>query len=699
MQWDRRTVLKTLVSLGLSQIVPFEKLWQPSRWRTAYTTLAASNARKLALLVGVNHYGQSPALKGCLTDVELQRDLLHYRFGFQPEDIIVLTGDKATREGIENTFLEHLVEQAKAEDVVLFHYSGYGSQVKVPKEASEDEFTLVNGLLPSDSILPSKGMRTLNNILLDTIYLLGRSLATDKFTCILDTSYGLPSPVSPHNFPLRSSSLASERLNSGELAFQEQLKRNIKNYSAKALNKGSYLFAAQDQDVAAELILKDVQAGLFTYLLTQYLWEVTSANRLIFTLQEVDQGLKGIMGEKQISYGQETPKSAFLTYYSLPEVISGAEGVIVKRMDADSVKIHLTGLPYLVLNEYGVNSHFRIINEENSSVTCRIRSRTGRVATADLITKNATIDLTVGQLLQEQIRVFNKEIGLSIAIDKKLQRIERVDATSALSSIKIVQSVHNIGEEWADCILGKTETGDYGLFSAGGNLLVKTEGTENEAIKSAVERLNSYFKEQLAWKWYQLTENEGSSQLDVLVSLETVGKPSQPLSQRQPQRTPSRRQTPSIRKISPNFLSDIPKESPLQYRINNYSDRPISVLLVALTPSHPHLLGLLHPNTIPSGESEVITFSAKNDLSAIDGIYQVKVICCAVPLDNLRKAFESNENSGLLHPFSDSLSIMQSLLQDIHTESESGLEDNTLSDAYILDVNHWATLNFVYQVI
>jgi hypothetical protein len=517
MQWDRRTVLKTLASLGLSQIIPLDKLWQPYRWQNAYQALAAPNARKLALLVGVNHYGQSPDLKGCLTDVELQRDLLCYRFGFQPEDIVVLTGDKATREEIENTFVEHLVEQAKIGDVVVFHYSGYGSQVKVPTDESDGKFTVVNGLLPSDSLLPSKGVRTLNNILLDTIYLLGRSLATDKFTCILDTSYGLPSPLSPHNFPLRSSSLESERLNSEELAFQEQLKRNIPNYSSKTLNKGSYLLATQDQGVAAELILNNLQAGLFTYLLTQHLWQVTAANRLIFTLAEVDQGLTGTMGGKQRSPWDKVPKSALLTYYSLPEVVSGAEGVITEIMDSDSIKIHLTGLPYPVLNEYGETACFNLISDENPPVSCQIRSRTGRNAIAELIHKDEILEVRVGQLLQEKIRVFDKGIGLSVALDDQLQRIERVDATSALSTIKTVEFVHSIGEGWADCILGKTIKGEYGLFSPGGNLLLKTKGAENEAIKSAVERLNPYFEEQLAWKWYQLTENEGSSQLEVFV--------------------------------------------------------------------------------------------------------------------------------------------------------------------------------------
>ncbi|MFM7884386.1 MAG: caspase family protein, partial [Microcystis panniformis] len=89
--------------------------------------LAAPNPRKLALLVGIDQYGANiPPLPGCLTDVELQKDLLRYRFGFQDADIVTLTGQKASGEAIEAAFLEHLIAQAKAGDVVIFHFSGYG---------------------------------------------------------------------------------------------------------------------------------------------------------------------------------------------------------------------------------------------------------------------------------------------------------------------------------------------------------------------------------------------------------------------------------------------------------------------------------------------------------------------------------------------------------------------------------------------
>ena len=97
--------------------------------------LAKPARRKLALLIGINAYpdraldpgvAQDIALKGCLTDVDLQRQLLIYRFGFQPVDVLTLTNQEATRAGILRAIDEHLVQQARADDVVLLHFSGYG---------------------------------------------------------------------------------------------------------------------------------------------------------------------------------------------------------------------------------------------------------------------------------------------------------------------------------------------------------------------------------------------------------------------------------------------------------------------------------------------------------------------------------------------------------------------------------------------
>ena len=69
----------TLATLGLSHYNIFEK-------GNRYAQVLAQNTpRKLALLVGIN-YPNNPnvnSLNGCVTDVDLQQQLLIHRFGFK----------------------------------------------------------------------------------------------------------------------------------------------------------------------------------------------------------------------------------------------------------------------------------------------------------------------------------------------------------------------------------------------------------------------------------------------------------------------------------------------------------------------------------------------------------------------------------------------------------------------------------------
>ncbi|MGK7954941.1 MAG: caspase family protein, partial [Crocosphaera sp.] len=144
MKWDRRTFLQTLLTWGVAQ-ESLKWLYPNQQLQQYYQTLAEPTQRKLALLVGINDYGHGFNLKGCVTDVERQKELLIHRFGFNPQDIIALTDKQATREGIETAFVEHLVKQAKAGDVVVFHFSGYGNYVNISPDLMPN---LTEGQLP-----------------------------------------------------------------------------------------------------------------------------------------------------------------------------------------------------------------------------------------------------------------------------------------------------------------------------------------------------------------------------------------------------------------------------------------------------------------------------------------------------------------------------------------------------------------------
>jgi hypothetical protein len=83
------------------------------------------------LLVGLNRYPDPEnTLRGCINDVRQVSDLLYTRFGFATDGSIrLLTDARATTAAIVNR-LRWLLDGARAGDVLVFHYSGHGSQVR-----------------------------------------------------------------------------------------------------------------------------------------------------------------------------------------------------------------------------------------------------------------------------------------------------------------------------------------------------------------------------------------------------------------------------------------------------------------------------------------------------------------------------------------------------------------------------------------
>ncbi|MEI6333902.1 MAG: caspase family protein [Methylococcaceae bacterium] len=89
---------------------------------------------KKALLVGINDYAPvgsgGPDLRGCVNDVRDMANTLSV-LGIvpaSPSSMVILTDARATRAAIINGF-KWLIKGAKKGDVLIFYYSGHGSQV------------------------------------------------------------------------------------------------------------------------------------------------------------------------------------------------------------------------------------------------------------------------------------------------------------------------------------------------------------------------------------------------------------------------------------------------------------------------------------------------------------------------------------------------------------------------------------------
>jgi metacaspase-1 len=96
-------------------------------------------ARLKAVLVGIEEYERSdiPSLRGCVNDVVLVRSLLKDCFGVPNEDIRVVLNQRATQAGILHR-MRTMVEAAEPGDLLVFYYSGHGSQIR---DRDGDELT------------------------------------------------------------------------------------------------------------------------------------------------------------------------------------------------------------------------------------------------------------------------------------------------------------------------------------------------------------------------------------------------------------------------------------------------------------------------------------------------------------------------------------------------------------------------------
>jgi len=247
-----------IAAMGLSQL---DLLNMGDRYGKV---LAQNTPRKLALLVGANAYPNAP-LYGCVTDTELQYHLLVNRFGFNPKDILIVSDEakiKPTRQGILQAFEDHLIKQAKAGDVVVFHYSGHGSRVQDPDTTDGLNSTFV----PIDRTVKKVGDKIeVSDIMGRTLFLLMSAIQTDNFTAVLDSCHS--GGGKRGNSRIRAITGNNDIPSPIELEYQNQwlAKLNISPEEFKrrrqAVAKGTVLAAASAAQYATDASFNGLQCG------------------------------------------------------------------------------------------------------------------------------------------------------------------------------------------------------------------------------------------------------------------------------------------------------------------------------------------------------------------------------------------------------------------------------------------------------
>ncbi|MDQ2099033.1 MAG: caspase family protein [Tychonema bourrellyi B0820] len=702
-----------LAALGISE-AGWERLGD--RYLQA---LAQPTARKLALLVGVDQYPGS-ALHGCVTDVELQRELLVYRFGFQSSDILTLTDSQATRENIETAFVTHLTQQAKPGDAVVFHFSGCGSRLSL----GESLTVMPNSLVPVDDRVPTLGNRVVNDILEETLLLLMRSLPTSSSIAILDTSYNYPGFEGAGNFRIRSRPrpiVASPSI--GELDLLDRLKLS----SNQIYTPTTILTAAAPAQFAAEVQWNGFTAGLFTYALTQTLWWTTPASSLQVSFSRAAGQVEQITGRAQQPQILNDDLQAPSGMFSTSILNLSADGAVsVVEDGGKTVQLWLAGLPPEVLECCG-GSVFSSVSSEGGRLL--LLRRTGLTAKAQVLIPG---QLTAGDLVREEIRVLPRNMGLTVALNSDLERIERVDATSAFAILAQVSAVG--GDQRADYRFGRVPErtssqaaagyeaglyrGRYGLFSLGETLIPHSEGDGGEAVKLAVQRLTPQLQTLLAMKLLRLTANEGSSRLKVRAMLATLAPQAQTVAQRSPVRGTgddrvSSRYGESEKSGSLGILS-VKAGSLIQYRLYNDGDLPVYFMVFRSDSSG--LLLVLNSDGETSVPRPMQTIAPGANLSLSQAraigpeasraivLAETLIIFSESPFDRTLAALQGGMQQVrdalpirvLLNP----LNVARAVLEDLHAASMTGVKKVGIStDDLALDVSVWATLSFVYRVV
>jgi hypothetical protein len=576
----------SLAAIGLSQV---DFLRQGNQMHRA---LAQDTSRKLALLVGINGYPTGiSSLGGCVNDVRLQYELLVHRYGFNPQDIVIVTDAAsaasldlaageivggATRSDIISRFRSHLIDQAQPGDVAVFHYSGHGSYVAdphpidystspayldIPGYANFDE--LDGTLVPTDAL--SSGNGSVNDIMGSTLFLLSRLVKTDNLTVVLDSCHSGGGVRGNLTYRSINRDAALQRGPSpAELALQETLRAelDLSQDEVQALRqagiaRGVALGAARANQLAAEQPYEGFSAGIFTYLLTRYLWQAGNTQRQVGSTQPLESMFVDLAritraedeGSPQdpIYFVQPGTTLDQQPPYLLTPTTPPAEAVM-RGTRGEAVEMWLGGVTPKALAAEG--SIYEVLGENNTPIA-RLRQegqRIGLKAFGRFIDDNGRaiappIDIVPGTLLREEIRGIPGDLTLRIGLHESLGE-EWETAFELLSGYRGLEPVQIEGNITSDVLLGRfngvvqteaqqlgigarsdvlaLEANSLGIFRNDLAPLTDTFGSQFETVGEAISRLFPRLKLLLAKRALEVLENDTTAQLALDLEVSTT---------------------------------------------------------------------------------------------------------------------------------------------------------------------------------
>jgi hypothetical protein len=737
----------TLATLGLSQLDIMQQGERMSQ------VLAQSTPRKLALLVGINEYSDPiPALKGCVNDVLLQKELLIYRFGFKPEDIRILTDKQATRQGILTAFEEHLIKQAKPGDVVVFHYSGHGSQVEDRDRDSPDG--LNSTFVPIDSEYSVLG-GPVQDIMGHTLFLLMYALKTDNVTVVLDSCHSgggtrgnlrVRSRDGGPKFQPSQAELDYQRQWLGKLGLSEQKFIELRR---KGVAKGVVIASAKREQLAADVCFDDFYAGAFTYLLTQYLWQQSGnepVNRAIVNVARNTKVLAGVKGNYQdpdleTNFSKENTNAPiyFSRFSALP-----AEAVVT-QVNKDQVKLWLGGIDSQSLEAFKKDMILTVLDPNGGERgLVKLGDRQGLIADGKLLTTaRAQIPIEPGTLLQERIRSIPSNLTLKIGIDQSLDSNTAQQATQALQALNRIEP-KPLGTVEVQYIFGRITDakhqqlqkqrvanlptmGSFGLFLPSQDQIVPASfGNSKETVSEAVKRLQPKLKSLLAARIVkQMLGNTNTSKIAVTASMNIAGNNEllgETFTIRGVKKASQQTKKPApVQAInySDSGVAKLPIGTAITFQVQNNESSPLYVSILVIDAQGE--MTVIFPNDWSASEDAALVQAKQKQVipQADDafkltigeplGISEALIVASTTPLRTSLKALQKiaqsrgleNRNAPIAVP-DEVLDVTNSLLDDLDAGTRGGInvEGIALPDGVRgIDTKKLAAMAIAFEVV
>ncbi|MEO1621462.1 MAG: caspase family protein [Cyanobacteria bacterium J06632_3] len=731
--------------------------------------IAQSTSRKLALLVGANQYPAGiKSLGGCVTDVRMQYELLVHRFGFNPADIVILSDEAEylpsnilaippTRANILDAFEQHLIAQAKENDIVVFHYSGHGSRVLDPVPIPQ--FSPFNGtLMPTDARDPSAQTRSAEGPVVDdimgkTIFLLTHLLKTDQVTTILDACYSgggtrgnlVYRSVEPRAGGVDAVPSETER------AYQAYLMEKAGLSEAKLLElrtagiaKGIALGSAQANQLAADATFgsgtNQFKAGAFTYTLTRYLWQQSVSQPLNSVFVKLARSTRDVANDSRLiqepiynvatdcSVCQQQP-----AYFLSPSTPS-AEAVVT-RVNGSDITFWLGGISSRSLDAFTPGTIFSLVNDRGQAVgEVEQTTRRGLIGTGRLV-GSAQATVTPGLFLRERIRGVPSNPTLHVGLHSSLSSAERSAAQSSIASISRVKSVADEQNGEIDFFFGRMNAdarvqaeaaamsdlpppGSLCLFSSSLIPVPNSWGNDypNETIEEAINRLSPRFKMLLAGRILKYVLNTDTSDVKLEAKVETVGGRG------------SRGQFGS-RGITEAGLStqslaadtqQLTAGTEIQLVLKN--NEPRALYMAVLVVDSEGNLVILHPLTgdaaeadalVPSGETLIVPPPNPNPspddfqftVRGPAGFFELLAIASTEPLRDALKALDqvASTRGGGNSPYAldgdEAVNVIGALLGDFDRSSRAGVTASYRGSQQGVDTTKLAAISAIFEVV